>query len=64
MGPAARRLQDRDDGRGPGDPLGIIDNGAIGIADGKIVRVGKRTELAGTRAKEVDALDGAWSRRA
>src|SRR3954452_1008930 len=44
----------------PGDPLGIIDNGAVGIADGKIVRVGKRTELAGTRAKQVDALDGAW----
>ena len=44
----------------PGDPLGIIDNGAIGIADGRIVRVGKRTELAGTRAKQVDALDGAW----
>src|SRR4051794_2678709 len=44
----------------PGDPLGVIDNGAIGIADGKIVRVGKRTELAGTRAKQVDALDGAW----
>jgi imidazolonepropionase len=44
----------------PGDPLGIIDNGAIGIADGRIVRVGKRTELAATRAKQVDALDGAW----
>jgi imidazolonepropionase len=44
----------------PGDPLGTIDNGAIGIADGRIVRVGKRTELAGTRAKQVDALDGAW----
>jgi imidazolonepropionase len=44
----------------PGDPLGIIGNGAVGIADGKIVRVGKRTELAGTRAKQVDALDGAW----
>jgi imidazolonepropionase len=44
----------------PGDPLGIIDNGAVGIADGKIVRVGKRTELAGTRAEQVDALDGAW----
>ena len=37
-----------------------IDNGAIGIADGKIVRVGKRTELAGFRAKEVVALGGAW----
>src|SRR4029079_3258449 len=47
----------------PGDPLGIIDNGAIGIADGRIVRVGKRTELAGTRAKQVDALDGAWVTR-
>jgi imidazolonepropionase len=44
----------------PGDPLGIIDNGAIGIVGGRIVRVGKRTELAGTRAKQVDALDGAW----
>ena len=31
----------------PGNPLGVIENGAIGIADGKIVRVGKRTELAG-----------------
>jgi imidazolonepropionase len=44
----------------PGNPLGLVDNGAIGIADGKIVRVGKRTELAGFRAKEVVALGGAW----
>jgi len=44
----------------PGNPIGVIDNGAIGIAEGKIVRVGKRTELAGYRAKEVDALGGAW----
>src|SRR5215204_1921251 len=44
----------------PGDPLGLIDDGAIGISDGKIVRVGKRTELAGFRAKSVDALGGAW----
>jgi imidazolonepropionase len=43
-----------------GNPLGLIDNGAIGIAEGKIVRVGKRTELAGFRAKEVVALGGAW----
>src|ERR1041385_270669 len=43
-----------------GDSLGVIDNGAVGIADGKIVRVGKRTELAGYRAKQVDALGGAW----
>lgn len=44
----------------PGNPLGLIENAAIGIADGKIVRVGKRTELAGFRAKQVDALGGAW----
>src|SRR5687768_4043441 len=44
----------------PGNPLGLIDNGAVGIADGKVVRVGKRTELAGNRAKHVDALGGAW----
>src|SRR6476661_11154782 len=44
----------------PGNPLGLIENGAVAIADGKILRVGKRTELAGFRAKTVDALDGAW----
>ena len=44
----------------PGNPVGLIENGAIGLSDGKIVRVGKRTELAGYRAKKVDALNGAW----
>src|SRR3954462_6171053 len=44
----------------PGNPLGLIENGGIGIDGGKIVRVGKRTELAGYRAKQVDALAGAW----
>src|SRR3954468_18713002 len=44
----------------PGNPLGVIENGAIGISDGKVVRVGKRTELAGFRAKDVVALGGAW----
>jgi len=44
----------------PGNPLGLIENGAIAIEDGKILRVGKRTELAGFRAKEVVALGGAW----
>lgn len=43
-----------------GDPCGIITNAAIGIVDGKVVRVGKRTELAGFQAKEVTALGGAW----
>jgi imidazolonepropionase len=43
-----------------GDGLGTIENAAIGITDGKVVRVGKRTELAGYRAKAVDALGGAW----
>jgi imidazolonepropionase len=44
----------------PGNPLGLMTNAAIGIADGRIVRVGKRTELAGFRAREVVALNGAW----
>lgn len=44
----------------PGNPLGVIENGAIAIADGRIVRVGKRTELAGFRSRQVDALAGAW----
>ena len=44
----------------PGNPLGLIENGAIGISDGRVVRAGKRTELAGYRARQVDALGGAW----
>jgi imidazolonepropionase len=44
----------------PGDPLGVITNGAIAIEDGRILRVGKRTELAGFQAKEVTPLGGAW----
>jgi imidazolonepropionase len=44
----------------PGNPLGIIENGAIGIQDGRIVRVGIRTDLAGNRAREVLPLGGAW----
>ena len=44
----------------PGNPLGLFPNAAIGIDGGRIVRVGKRAELAGFRAKEVVALGGAW----
>src|SRR4051812_16878534 len=41
-------------------PFGAIENGAIGIADGRIVRVGRRTELAGYQARSVEPLHGAW----
>ena len=41
-------------------PFGAIENGAIGIQDGRIVRVGRRTELAGYQAKKVETLKGAW----
>ncbi|MGE3396797.1 MAG: imidazolonepropionase [Sphingomonas sp.] len=41
-------------------PFGAIENGAIGIQDGQIVRVGRRTELAGYQAMQVEKLDGAW----
>ena len=41
-------------------PFGAIENGAIGIQDGRIVRVGRRVELAGYQARSVEALGGAW----
>lgn len=41
-------------------PFGAIENGAIGIQDGRIVRVGRRTELAGYQATKVEPLGGAW----
>ncbi len=40
--------------------FGAIENGAIGIQDGRIVRVGRRTELAGYQAKVIEKLHGAW----
>jgi imidazolonepropionase len=40
--------------------FGAIENGAVGIQDGRIVRVGRRTELAGFQAKSVEPLHGAW----
>jgi imidazolonepropionase len=42
------------------DPLGVIRDGAIAIQDGRIVRVGKRTDMAGFRAAETVPLGGAW----
>ena len=36
-------------------PFGAIENGAIGIQDGCVVRVGRRVELAGNRARTVEA---------
>ncbi|HKR23824.1 MAG TPA: imidazolonepropionase [Allosphingosinicella sp.] len=41
-------------------PFGAIENGAIGIEGGRIVRVGRRTELAGYQARKVEPLGGAW----
>jgi imidazolonepropionase len=41
-------------------PFGIIEDGAVGIQDGRIVRVGRRVELAGYRAERVEPLNGAW----
>jgi imidazolonepropionase len=41
-------------------PFGTIEDGAIGIVDGRIVRVGRRVELAGYRAAKVEPLGGAW----
>lgn len=46
--------------RAPGNPLGILPQAAIGIQDGRVVRIGKRAELAGFRAAEVVPLGGAW----
>jgi imidazolonepropionase len=41
-------------------PFGAIEDGAIAIQDGRILRVGRRVELAGNRAKKVEPLGGAW----
>ncbi len=39
--------------------LGLIEDGAIAIEDGRILRVGRRVELAGNRARSVEPLGGA-----
>jgi len=41
-------------------PFGAIEDGAVGIQDGRIVRVGRRVELAGYQAARVEPLGGAW----
>jgi imidazolonepropionase len=40
--------------------FGAIEDGAIGIQDGRIVRVGRRIDLAGYRAHRIEPLGGAW----
>jgi imidazolonepropionase len=40
--------------------FGAIEDGAIGIQDGRIVQVGRRVDLAGYRAHSVEPLGGAW----
>ena len=40
--------------------FGAIEDGAIGIQDGRIVRIGRRIDLAGYRARQVEPLGGAW----
>ena len=40
--------------------FGAIEDGAIGIQDGRIVRVGPRKDLLGYRARSVEPLGGAW----
>lgn len=40
--------------------FGTIEDAAIGIHEGRIVRIGRRIELAGYRAGRIDNLGGAW----
>ena len=41
-------------------PFGAIEDGAIAIEDGRIARVGTRSELEGIGAHAVERLGGAW----
>ncbi|HEV2080253.1 MAG TPA: imidazolonepropionase [Allosphingosinicella sp.] len=41
-------------------PFGAIMDGSIGIQDGRIIRVGRRVELAGYRARVVEPMGGLW----
>lgn len=42
------------------DPLGIVRGAAIAISDGRIVRIGKRTDMAGMKVGEIVPLNGLW----
>ena len=46
----------------PGVPgaFGAIEDGAIAIDEGRVVRVGRRIDLVGYRARSVEPLGGAW----
>jgi imidazolonepropionase len=41
-------------------PFGAIENAAVGVVDGRIVAIGRRSEVAGYRARRVEPLGGAW----
>ena len=41
-------------------PFGALEDGAVAIQDGRIIRVGRRVELAGMKAQRIERLDGAW----
>ncbi|WP_431848471.1 imidazolonepropionase [Allosphingosinicella sp.] len=43
-----------------GRPFGAIEDAAVAIQDGRIVRVGRRVEMAGMRARSIESLGGAW----
>ena len=41
-------------------PFGAIEDGAVAIQDSRIVRVGRRVEMAGMQAQSIESLGGAW----
>lgn len=43
-----------------GDDYGVIDDGAVGISDGRIAWLGPQSDLPGEEASEILSLDGRW----
>ncbi len=43
-----------------GEPYGAVDDGALLVADGRIVWAGARADLPGHQAAETHRLDGRW----